>query len=164
MTSDVILIILSSILMLLAIAGCFLPVLPGPPLGYLSLLALHFTHSVEFSTQFLLIWVAVVLAVTVLEYLIPIWGTKKFGGSKAGNRGAAIGLIVGIFIIPPLGMIGGTIAGAIAGEIIANPNDVKQALQSALGALVGFLMGMVLKLAVTLVMAFYLLKELFQLV
>lgn len=153
---------LAGVLMALAIAGCFLPLLPGPPLAYLSLLALHFTQAVQFSTNFLLLWAVVVIIVTVLDHFIPIWGTKKFGGTKAGMWGAGIGLVLGAVFIPPLGIIGGTLLGALIGELAVNPNDLNKALQSALGALIGFVLGIALKLSVTLVMAFYLVKEMIQ--
>ena len=128
----------------------------------MALLVLHFTKAVEFTTTFLLLWAIVVIVISILDYLIPIWGTKKFGGTKSGQWGAAIGLVLGVFVFPPWGIILGTWVGAFVGEIAANPNDVPQAMRSALGALAGFALGLALKLTVTLVMTFYLVKEIIK--
>ena len=45
---DTILIILGIICLITGIAGCFLPVLPGPPVAYLGILFLHFTDKVQY--------------------------------------------------------------------------------------------------------------------
>ena len=82
--------ILGGILMVVGIIGAIVPVLPGPPISYLGLLLLHWTGWAEFSTQFLVIMAAVAAAVTAVDYVVPVWGTKKFGGSKAGVRGSTI--------------------------------------------------------------------------
>ena len=42
---DILLIILGAICLLVGFAGCFLLVLPGPPLSYLGLILLHFTDN-----------------------------------------------------------------------------------------------------------------------
>ena len=43
---DILLIILGMLCLLVGLAGCFLPVLPGPPVSYAGLLLLHFTDKV----------------------------------------------------------------------------------------------------------------------
>ena len=52
---DTILIILGIICLITGIAGCFLPVLPGPPVAYLGILFLHFTDKVQYSGTQLLV-------------------------------------------------------------------------------------------------------------
>ena len=113
---DILLIILSFILILLGIIGSILPVLPGVPLSYAGIWVLHLTQRVQFSTEFLIFWGIMVLLVQLLDYFIPIWGTKKFGGSKRGMWGSALGMLVGIFI-GPWGIIIGPFAGAVLGEL-----------------------------------------------
>ena len=39
---DIFLIILGSICLLVGLAGCIVPMLPGPPVSYLALVFLHF--------------------------------------------------------------------------------------------------------------------------
>ena len=44
---DIFLIILGSICLLVGLAGCIVPMLPGPPVSYLALVFLHFTDKVS---------------------------------------------------------------------------------------------------------------------
>lgn len=158
MALDIILTILGAILMIVGIAGCILPVLPGVVLNYVGLLLLHFTSRVEFSMEFLIGWALVVIAIEVLDYFIPIWGTKKFGGGKKGAWGCTIGVVVGIFVLPPWGIIIFPFVGAVIGELI-DDKDVKVALKAGLGAFVGFLAGTFLQVVVALVLTFFFIKE-----
>ena len=97
---DIALLIIACVLMLGGIAGSFLPILPGPPLCFAGFLVVQFSIYASFSTEFLIIWAVVVVILGILEYYIPTWGTKKFGGTKSGQKGATVGTILGIFIPP----------------------------------------------------------------
>lgn len=154
---DYLLVIVGFILIIGGIIGCFLPVIPGPPLSYVGILMLEFTSYHPFSTQFLVISALFVAGVTVLDYIVPIWGTKKFGGSRFGNWGSMVGLLIGLFT-GPWGVIIGPFLGAFVGELIGGKNS-KDALKAGLGAFVGFLVGTGLKLGVSGVLAFYFFKE-----
>ena len=158
---DILLAVLGSLLMIVGILGCLLPVLPGPPLSYIGLLVLHFTSYADFSSTFLIIWACVVIIVTVLDYLVPIWGTKKFGGSKSGMWGAGIGLVFGLFFLPPLGIIAGPFAGAFIGEALTGKNS-SDAFRAGLGSFLGFLTGVGIKLAASITMIVYFGIELFK--
>ncbi|MDH4089120.1 MAG: DUF456 domain-containing protein [Cyclobacteriaceae bacterium] len=148
-----VLFVIGVILMVIGIAGCFLPILPGPPLCFLALLIQQFNAEPPFETDFLLLWGGVTVLVTLLDYLIPAYGAKKFGGSKLGMWGCTIGLVVG-FWLGPLGFIVGPFAGAFVGEIIAS-NNASTALKSAMGSFIGFLAGTLLKLVVCLALCWY---------
>jgi len=152
---DILLFILGGLFLLAGIIGAFVPVLPGPPLSYIGLLLFHFTDKMQFSTKFLVIWGIIAAAVTLADYVIPMWGTKKFGGTKMGVRGATVGLILGIFFFPPLGIIIGPFLGAMTGELIQNSEDFNKAIKSGFGSLLGFLLGTGLKFGVALIMIVY---------
>ena len=154
---DYILLILAIILLLLGIIGCLAPVLPGPPLSYLGLFLLHLTKFADFSNPLLIILAAIVVVVSILDYVVPVWGTKKFGGSKYGTRGATVGLIIGLFLGPP-GIIIGPFIGAFVGELIFK-DDMKYAIKAGFGSLLGFLTGVGLKLASSFVITFYFVRE-----
>ncbi len=154
---DYILLILAIILMILGIIGCLAPVLPGPPLSYLGLVLLHFTKFADFSTTVLITLAAIVVIVSILDYIVPVWGTRKFGGSKYGTRGAAVGLIIGLFL-GPVGIIAGPFIGAVVGELIFK-DDINYAIRAGFGSLLGFLTGIGLKLAASFVITFYFVKE-----
>lgn len=153
---DIFLIIAGIILLLVAFAGCFLPVLPGPPLAFGALILLHFTTITDVPYEVLWTMAGLALIATILDYIVPVWGTRKFGGSKAGEKGAIAGVIVGLFL-GPLGIILGPFLGALAGELLSGtPGD--KAFRSAIGSFIGFLLGVGLKLMVTFVIAFYFFK------
>lgn len=155
---DYLLLAIAIILMIVGIAGCLLPVLPGPPLSYLGLVVLHLTRFADISKNLFIVLGIVAVVVTVIDYVVPIWGTRQFGGSKYGMRGATVGLIIGLFLGPP-GIIIGPFVGAVVGELIFK-DDVKYALKAGFGSLLGFLTGVGLKLAASLLMTFYFVKAL----
>ena len=156
---DTLWLVMGIIVMLVGIIGCFLPFLPGPPLCYVALLLQQLRSDAPFTSKFLWIWAGVTVVVTVLDYIIPLYGTKRFGGSKYGIWGCTIGLIAG-FWLGPLGIIIGPFVGAFIGEILANSNS-NQALKAAWGSFVGFLLGTLLKLIACFMMGWYLVKLMF---
>lgn len=141
------------LLMLGGLAGCLLPLLPGPPLSFLALLMLQLREEPPFSMPFLLIWAGIAIGVTALDYVIPVAGTKKFGGSRYGVWGCTIGLIAG-FWLGPFGILVGPFMGAFIGEWLANQQTDK-ALRAAFGSFLGFLAGTILKLVVCGIMTYH---------
>jgi len=146
--------------MIIGIIGCLVPVLPGPPISYLGLILLHLTRFGQFTTPILITLGAIAAIVTVMDYVVPVWGTKRFGGSKYGTRGATVGLIIGFFL-GPLGIIIGPLIGAFVGEMIFK-DDMSYAFKAGFGSLLGFLTGIGLKLAASFVITFYFVKELIK--
>lgn len=148
---DTLLITLGIVLLLAGLAGAVLPVLPGPPLSFLALVVLHFTSRQPFTTDFLIFWGIVAVVVTVLDYWVPVYGTKKFGGTKRGATGSAIGLVIGIAFIGPLGTLIGPFLGAFIGELTTG-SDSRVALRAAIGSFLGLLAGTVMKIIFGVVM------------
>ena len=171
---DTFLIILGAICLVLGLVGCVAPVLPGVPLSYLGLLLLHWTERVQFSWQFLTVWAVVVVIIQILDYFIPAWGTKRFGGSKWGVWGSTIGLFLGFFM-GPLGIVVGPFVGAVIGELIyfnRHPqttlnnteqdknSNLNRALRAGIGSFIGLLTGTILKCICCGMMITYFVKEL----
>jgi uncharacterized protein YqgC (DUF456 family) len=150
---DVVWLVLGILLMAGGLIGCVLPFLPGPPLCYLALLIQQLQSDPPYATKFLLIWAIVTVVVTGLDYVIPIYGTKKFGGTRYGMWGCVLGLIAGLWL-GPVGIIIGPFIGAFIGELIANSSS-DQALKAAFGSFAGFLAGTLLKLIACFVMIYY---------
>lgn len=148
---------LGVVLTIAGLAGCIIPLLPGPPLSYIGLVIIQFALNEPFTYRFMAIWLLVTIAVTLLDYYVPIWGTKKFGGSRSGIWGATLGLLIGIFFLPPLGMIAGPFFGAVIGEMFSG-RDSATAFRAGMGFFIGFLAGTIMKLAVSFIMAFYFFK------
>ena len=147
------LIIAGIVLAVIGIVGSVLPLIPGPPIAYAGLLLQQLRTDAPYSTGFLIFWAAVVIVSLVLDYFIPIWGTKKFGGTKYGVWGCTLGFIAA-FWLGPWGIILGPFAGAFIGEMIAQQNS-NIALKAALGSFVGFLAGSFLKLIICFFMLYY---------
>lgn len=154
----ILLIALGLLISLAGLVGCILPVIPGPPLSYLGLIILSFAQGWEpFSATFLIVMAGITLAVTVLDYVIPALGAKKYGASRAGVWGSVFGMIAGIIFFPPFGMLIGAFAGAVLGEMAAGREDVR-ALKAGWGVFVGTVMAMALKLAASGAMLYYYVK------
>ncbi len=155
---DFVLLLAGILCLLVGLAGAVLP-LPGPPLSFAGLLILQFTRFADFSNE-LLIGLGVATAIiTVLDYYVPVWGTKKFGGTKAGARGSTIGLLIGMFL-GPSGIFIGAFLGALLGELVFG--DKQNAFKAALGSFFGFAAGILMKVILCLLMIFYAGQELFQ--
>jgi uncharacterized protein YqgC (DUF456 family) len=156
--SDYLLLISGIIFMILGIIGCLVPVLPGPPLSFVGLILLHLSRFGQFDSATLITLGAIAVVVTIMDYIVPVWGTKRFGGSKYGTRGATVGLVIGLFL-GPMGIILGPFIGAFVGEMIFK-DDIRYAARAGFGSLLGFLTGIGLKLAASFIITFYFVKEL----
>jgi uncharacterized protein len=157
---DVLLIITALLLLIAGIIGAVIPMLPGPPLSYAGMLLMHFTSRTHFSIQFLL-WMAIItIAVTLLDLILPSIATRKTGGSKKGMYGAGIGLVIGIFFLPPFGIILGPFLGAFLAEL-SHSKVPDTALKEALGSLLGFITGTLLKLIICFYLTWHALSWVF---
>lgn len=141
---DIVLLILAFFMMLIGLIGCIVPGLPGTPIAYIGLWIAQATEKIHFSWQFLLIWGIVVVIISVLDYVVPAWGTKHYGGTKWGIWGSTIGVFVGLFF-GAMGVIFGPLVGAVIGELISG-KQLNDALKAGWGSFVGILFGTILKL------------------
>lgn len=129
----------------LGILGCMLPALPGPIISWCSLLLFYFLPEGGIGTATVVATGILMLFVSILDYAIPVLGAKKFGSSKEGVWGGIIGIVVGLFFFPPIGIVLGPLVGTMLGDLIAGGTFAK-ALNSGIGSLLGFLIGTSIKL------------------
>jgi len=151
--------IIAIVLAIAGIIGSIVPALPGPPLSWMAMLCTYFCHGSNsdgegMTLAWVLIWLGVTVVITVLDYIVPAYMTKATGGHKAASRGAAIGLILGIFFTP-VGMILGSLLGAFIGEFIFAKSGVWTSFKATIGTFLGFITGTLMKLAVSAAMAWY---------
>ena len=157
----IVLIILGLLFALIGLVGCILPVIPGPPLSFFALIILSYAKNWEpFSSTFLIIMAGLTIVVTILDYVVPASGAKKYGASRLGVWGSIIGMLFGLFFFPPWGMLIGAIGGALAGELAAG-KEGKKALRAGWGVFVGNMVSIGLKLAFSGVILFFYVKEMF---
>ena len=160
--------LLAVICIIIGMVGDVVPGLPGVPISYAAMLLLHFFTGITYSNETLIIYGVLCAVITIVDYFVPIWGTKKFGGTKAGVRGSTIGLVVGVVVLPilgivigPFGLIGilaGPFVGAYIGEKMSGVDD-SLAWRSAIGSFVGFVAGTLLKVVYSIVVAVVVLKD-----
>ena len=158
---DILLLILAILCGLVGMIGSIVPVLPGPPLSFIGLLLARWSGYGNFSDRFLLVWGIVTLAVTVADNFLPVWMTKKGGGSRMAVRGSLAGLLVGMVFFPPFGLILGAFVGAFLGELYHDSRDASKAFRVAFYSFVAFLVGTGAKLIVSAVLLFYIVRSLF---
>lgn len=155
---DIFIQIIAILLGIIGLIGCLLPIIPGPPVSWAGLLVLYIWGSEPMTLKFLLIWLAITIIVTVLDYIVPAYFTKITGGSKIAARGSLVGMFIGIIFFPPTGMIVGAFLGAVLAEVIFNGKELRKSIKPALGSFLGFIFGTFLKLVASGLMLFYIFK------
>lgn len=143
------LLLLSLIFILAGVVGSVLPALPGIPLSWVGLLCFYLIGSIPFNYWIMGTTLLIALVITVLDYIIPAQGTKRFGGSKYGIWGTNIGLIVGFFVPIPFGFIIGPFIGAMIGELLFDKN-LNRSLKAASGSFAGFLASTFMKFVIAI--------------
>ena len=157
-----VLIIFAILFAIAGIVGSVVPGIPGPPLSWIGMLLVFFADKVgdrpePMTLAVLLIWLAITVIVSILDYIIPAKVTRLTGGHKAASTGALIGLFVGMFLTP-VGVIAGSLGGAFLGELLVTNKGVWSAFKAGAGAFLGFMLGIGLKLCVSGVMAWLIIK------
>lgn len=118
---DIALSVAAFLLSIVGIVGCIVPALPGVVLSYAGLLCAYFTSYSSMSPAAIWLWLAITVAVSVADYFLPAWMTRRFGGSRSGAIGATVGVFAGFFFFPPVGIILGPFFGAVLGEPAQRP-------------------------------------------
>ncbi len=157
---ETIAIILGAVFVFLGIAGCVLPLLPGPPLSFIGLflIALVNHFSPPLTPTLIIVMAVIMIAVTLGDYLIPLWGAKRYGTSKWGIWGSVAGMAIGL-LFSPFGMFLGALIGAVVVEWLVQ-KEKEKALKAGWGVIMGSLLGTVLKLGVSGVMTYYFIRGL----
>ena len=139
------------ICVVVGVVGSIIPGIPGTPISYVGFLAFHFSSPNNHLPIWMhVVFIVLIIGVLILDYIVPIIGTRKFGGSKYGTWGSTVGLLVGLFFGLP-GMIIGPFLGAFIFELIYK-KDATHAFKSALGSFVGFLLSTGIKTILALIM------------
>ncbi|PWK22961.1 hypothetical protein LV89_03227 [Arcicella aurantiaca] len=149
---DILLLIASIFCLFVGLAGAVLP-LPGPPISLIGLFFLNASKYADYDRKTLTIFTLLTIIMSVFDYYAPIWGTKKFGGTKYGSWGSTIGLLAGLFFTP-IGMFLGAFLGAFLGEIVGKTEPDK-ALKAAIGSMIGLITGIIGKVILCLIMMIY---------
>lgn len=136
--------ILAFVSFLSGLLGAFVPILPGPPLTFAGLLLLYGTEHYQPSFWVTLGAGLAMVLIAAADYLLPVYFTKRYKSSAMATRGATIGIVLGLFLFPPWGLLMGPVIGAFIGEWIATSSP-RQAYRSALASVAGLFTGIVMK-------------------
>ncbi len=126
-------------------AGTIVPMLPGIPIIYLAIFLygwyegfahIHFGYLV-------ILGVLTVLSV-VVDQLCVVFGMKVFDSDNRAILGSVVGSIIGLFVLPPFGVVIFCFLGAFLVEYYLW-HDVALAVRSSIGAVLGFLSGTLFK-------------------
>lgn len=144
------------LLMLLGLVGTFLPVLPGTGLIFLGVFLYGlYDHFQVVTAQFVAAMFALTLLAMATDYLAGALGAKRVKATRAGIIGAAVGGIVGLFALGPLGLLVGPFVGAVTGEVAAGQSS-RQAFRVGFATVLGVAGGMILKgiIGITMIVLF----------
>ena len=143
---DITLSILAFVFTITGIVGCIVPALPGVVLSYAGLVCACLPSYSTLGGAALWTWLALTVAVSVIDYFLPAWMTRRFGGSRAGAIGATVGGFAGFCLFPPLGIVLGPFFGAVLGELLHDKSDPGKALLVGIGSFLSFIVGTGIKL------------------
>lgn len=135
-----------------AFVGLVVPLLPGVLLMWIGFFVYHFgINNNELSWFFWLAMITLTAVMLVSDYVAGSYFVKKFGGSKAGEFAAAVGMLIGSFLFPPLGIIAVPFIVVLFVELYIQ-RDVAKAFNASVGSLLGFLTSTVAKFLILIIM------------
>ncbi|WP_400163469.1 DUF456 domain-containing protein [Brevibacillus sp. TJ4] len=152
---DILLWIVIVALFALSIAGIFLPVIPDTILLWAGFLLYHFfvaDPGAGLPASFW--WGMVGLSVLLFgaDFLTNMYFVKRYGGSKWSSFAAVLGIILGIFIFPPFGMIILPFVFVVLVELFVQNQPLERAIKAGFGSLLGFLGSAVVKVVLQIAM------------
>jgi uncharacterized protein YqgC (DUF456 family) len=149
--STVTLWVLSTLLIVVGLAGTVLPALPGTALVLGGILLGAWIGDFQQVGPIVLTVIGVLAVLAwVLDYVAGLLGAKKAGASKLALVGAAVGTVVGLFM-GLVGVLFMPLVGAAVGEYLAR-RDERNAVKVGVATWLGILAGMLAKLVLAFVM------------
>lgn len=139
-------------LFIISFVGLLYPIIPSVLVIWIGFLLYHFM--IDSGELHLVFWIAMSVFTVILigaDIIANSYFVKKYGGSKWGERGAAVGVLVGSFIIPPFGILVVPFVAVFIIEMIQK-RTAQMALRASFGSLIGFLGGVLAKVIIQVVM------------
>ncbi|QQG50304.1 MAG: DUF456 domain-containing protein [Candidatus Berkelbacteria bacterium] len=147
--SDLLWIFSSVVLMLPAVVGIFIPVVPGIPLMFLVALVFGFINKfAALTASELVILLTIALVSIAVDYLAGVLGAKYSGASARALVIGFICMILGVLILPPFGGLIGLFIGVLVAEL--GNRTHREAIRAATGSLIGALTGILINFLLAL--------------
>ncbi len=142
---------ISTVMVLLGLAGTVLPVLPGTLLVWLGLLVGAWSDDfVRVSVGTMVFITLLALFASALDFVAGLMGAKRAKASTLALVGAAVGTVVGIFM-GLIGVLFMPLVGAAIGEYWAQRNH-QRAARVAVATWLGIMLGMIAKIVIAFMM------------
>lgn len=136
----------------LSFIGLVFPIIPSSIALWLGFVIYHFfINQSELTLTFWLMMIVLTAILIISDFIASRYFVNRFGGSKKGEYAAMVGLVFGVFILPPVGIIIVPFLTVMLIEL-AEQRSFKEAFYSSIGSLIGFLSGMAIKVIIQLLM------------
>ena len=140
---------------LVGLAGTLLPFLPGAALIWVAAaFYAWWSGGSVISGRSLLILGVLALVAHAADFVFGAGGAKRFGATRRGVIGAALGTLCGVLVLGPIGIVVGPVAGALLGELTGG-RPLQHAVRAGLGAGLGTLAGVVISFTMAVIMLGY---------
>lgn len=135
--SENILAVFTIVGIVIALAGAFVPILPGSIIAWISLLAYSLaTGWADFGGGWFGVMSVLLVVTGSAEWWLPLLGAKATGASKRSLFYGIAGSLLGLFFFPPFGSIIGYALGVLIGSYQEH-RDFQMAFKASLGNLAG---------------------------
>lgn len=142
----------ATLIFMVGLVGSLLPVVPGSFIVWLGVIMHRLWMGADASVTWKIVILTGILTLfgQIVDFLMGIWGARKFGASWKGAVGAFVGAFVGFFVPPPLfWLIVGPIAGAVVGELAAG-RTFREGGKAGVGTVVGGIIAFALKFGISM--------------
>lgn len=142
----------ATLIFMVGLVGSLLPVVPGNFIVWLGVIVHRLWMGADASVTWKVVILTGILTLfgQIVDFLMGIWGARKFGASWKGAVGAFVGAFVGFFVPPPLfRLIVGPIAGAVVGELAAG-RTFRDGGKAGVGTVVGGIIAFALKFGISM--------------
>ncbi|MEJ7541700.1 DUF456 domain-containing protein [Staphylococcus intermedius] len=150
--SDVILWVLVLAAFVLAFIGLIKPIIPAIPVLWIGFLIYQF--GINGATLSWIFWTAMMIF-TIFIFVSDLWLNRyfvnRFGGTKKGEWAALIGVLVGVFVLPPFGVVIVPFIAVMIVEMMQSKN-LMQAIKASIGSLIAFFSSAVMQAMLMFVM------------
>lgn len=137
---------LSAVLVAVGLAGMMLPVIPGAPVLLAGLALAAWAEDFAYVGYGTLTVLGLLVLLTyAVDFAAGAFGARRFGATRRGMVGAALGALTGLFFGIP-GILLGPFVGAVLGEL-SGRRRLDEAGRAGMGASFGLVLGAAAKLA-----------------
>ena len=151
------------LMFILAFVGLVKPVIPSVLVMWVGFLIYQFGfHNGKLSWIFYISMIALTILIFLADFLMNKYFVGTYGGSKFGEYGAIIGVIIGCFVLPPFGIVVIPFILVLVIELIQG-YDIKRAIKVGCASIVAFLASTIAQGMIMIIMVIWFMLDIFLL-